>query len=324
MIHMKTIWKSKEMSMFLILIIISLIITLKNPVFLSVENILDMLKSNVVLGIMAMGMLVVIISGGIDVSVGAMIAAITVIVGNFLVHISNNILLSFLVGGFAGIIMGGINGLLVSMLEIPPIVVTLGTMSIINGVMLYYTNGNWINDIPNNFINFGTKTPLGIPIQIYFFFGAAILTWFILKYTLFGRGVYAIGGNLLSAQRIGYNVKRIKLLVYTLMGFLTGIAAVVHTSIMKQVDPNAFTGFELQVIGAVVLGGANVAGGMGSVGGTIVGVLLMAVINNGLILMHIPTFWQRFIIGLIIVLAVSFDVIQRKRSEKQFVRVDVE
>ncbi|MCY6484669.1 ABC transporter permease [Clostridium aestuarii] len=331
---MKHAIKSKEMGILLIILVLSLIITINNPTFLRIDNILDVLKGNAVLGIMAMGMLVVILTGGIDVSVSASIAAVTVIVGNIMGNFGGNIFLVFLISGIIGIAFGTVNGVLIAKLKLAPIVVTLGTMSIINGVVLYCTNGAWINNLPKNFIEFGKKTffslpdgqggSVGIPVQILFFIGAALLTWYILKYTLIGRGIYAVGGDRVSAERIGYKPDLITIFLYGYMGLMVGIAATVHTSIMKQVDPNAFMGFELQVVAAVVLGGANVLGGEGTVLGTILGVILLAIMNNGLVLMHISVFWQKIIIGLIIIASVSFDVIQRKRKEKNRTIVDIE
>jgi ribose/xylose/arabinose/galactoside ABC-type transport system permease subunit len=293
-----------------------------------------MLKSNAVLGIMATGMLLVIITGGIDVSVGANVALVTVIVGKAAITFASNMLTLFIIGAAAGMMIGLINGVIIAKLKIPAIVVTLGTMSIINGAMLYITNGEWINDMPDYYVDFGKMTLFsipdgqggvtGIPIQVLFFIGAALLTWFVLKYTLIGRGIYAMGGNPVSAARVGYNLDKINIFLYGYEGFMVGIAGVVHTSIMRQVDPNAFAGYELQVIAAVVLGGANILGGAGSVFGTILGVLLLAIMNNGLILMHIPVYWQDIVVGLIIIIAVSFDVIQRKITERNIARVDIE
>ncbi len=331
---MKQRLKSKEFVVLLILIAVSAIIAINNAIFLRPDNLIDLLKGNTVLAIVAMGMLLVIITGGIDVSVGAMVAAVTVLVGKFMVHFGGDLWLVFLVGCLCGAALGAINGIFIAKLKIPPIVVTLGTMSIINGAMLYYTNGTWINDIPQSFIDFGKTTlfqipagaggVVGFPIQILFFIGAALLTWIILKFTLIGRGIYAMGGNPTSAARIGYDLDKINIFLYSYVGCMVGLAAVVHTSIMRQVDPNAFAGFELQVVAVVVLGGANILGGAGSVFGTILGVLLMAVLNNGLILMHIPVFWQKIVVGAVILLAVSIDVIQRRHVEKNLIKVDIE
>lgn len=321
---MKSIFKKKEMGILSIVILISILITLKNSVFLTPGNLLDILKNNTVPGIVALGMLLVIITGGIDVSVGAMVAAVTVIVGTFMINFGGNLLLAFLVGCLSGIILGVINGFFVARMKIPAIVVTLGTMSIFNGTILYFTNGSWITNIPEWFINFGRIRLIGIPIQVFFWLGAALLTFFILKYTRIGRGIYAIGGNPEAATRAGFKKDKLIIFIWAYLGFLVGLAAVVHTSIVRQVDPNAFLGFELTVIAAVVLGGANIMGGEGSVFGTFLGVIMLAVINNGLILAWIPTFWQQIIVGVIILIAVSIDVIQNKRRERAMAKIDVE
>ncbi|APC09200.1 ABC transporter permease [Neomoorella thermoacetica] len=331
---MKQLTKSKEIWILLMLIVLSVLISSNSNVFLRPDNLLDLLKNNAVLGILALGMTLIIITGGIDVSVGAIVAALTVLIGKFMVTFGGNLLVIFLIAISGGIIIGIINGTLVARANIPAIVVTLGTMSIINGLMLYYTNGTWINGIPMWFIDFGKITLfkfsdasgniVGFPIQIVILLLMVLLTWALLKYTLIGRAVYAVGGNPVSARRVGINIERTLIFVYAYMGFLAGVAAVVHTSIMRQVDPNAFLGFEMQVIAAVVVGGANIMGGSGSVLGTLLGVLFLAVLNNGLILMHIPTFWQKIIVSLIIIFAVSFDVMQKKRIEKSLPKVDIE
>jgi ribose/xylose/arabinose/galactoside ABC-type transport system permease subunit len=164
----------------------------------------------------------------------------------------------------------------------------------------------------------------GMPIQVLFLIPSIFITWFILRKTVIGRGIYAIGGNIESAERMGFKPDRILIFVYSFEGFLIGIASVVHTSIMRQVDPNAFSGFEMQIIAAVVLGGTSIMGGYGSVLGTMIGVALFSVINNGLILMHIPVFWQKIVVGLIIIGSISFNMIEKQRLERNKIRVDVE
>lgn len=331
---MRRFVKSKEMGILLIIIVISIIISINNITFLRPDNIIDMLKGNTVLAITALGMLLAILTGGIDVSVAAVIAAVTMVIGRFMLAFTGNVLLAFIIGCLFGTLLGAINGILIAKFKIPPIVVTLGTMSIINGTMLYYTNGVLINNIPKEFVDFGKLTlfnipngqggTIGFPVQLLFLIGAAIITWIMLRFTLIGRGIYAMGGNPTSAARIGYDLDKINIFIYTYIGFMTGLAGVVHTSIMRQVDPNAFAGYELQVVAAVVLGGANILGGAGTVSGTLFGVLLLAIMNNGLILMHIPVFWQKIIVGLVIIIAVSVDVIQRKHAEKNLTKVDIE
>ena len=326
--------QNREFGILAILVVVSAIIGLNSSVFFTVENLFDILKSNVVLGMLALGMLLVILTGGIDVSVGSMIAAVTVIVGQFMKHYTGNVALALLVGCAAGTILGAVNGILIAKMKIPPIVVTLGTLSILMGLTLYLTNGTWITGIPDDFIAFGRQTigsfyrqgddMIGFPVQFLFLAFAALLTWFILKFTLFGRGIYAIGGNRVSAERVGYNIDRITIFLYAFEGFIIGMAGVVHTSIMRQVDPNAFNGFEMQVIAAVVLGGASTLGGYGSVFGTLLGVALFTVINNGLILMHIPTFWQKIVVGIVLIGSIGVDVAQKRYWENRTTKVDIE
>ncbi|MDC7244672.1 MAG: ABC transporter permease [Sphaerochaetaceae bacterium] len=330
----KKLRKVKELPLIIVLVVISIFIAIVNPSFLTVENFLDLLKSNLVLAMMALGMLLILLTGGIDVSAASVITAVNVILGQTLMHVTQNILFAIVVACAAGIIMGLINGLLISMLKIPPIVATLGTMSMILGIVLYTTNGNWITGIPQNFIDFGRIVILprtladgrviGIPIQVVFLIPIIVLTWFVLRHTVIGRGIYAMGGNIESAERMGFKTKRIIIFVYSLEGFIIGLSAVAHTSIMRQVDPNAFLGFEMQVIAAVVLGGASTLGGYGSVLGTLIGVSIFSVINNGMILMRIPTFWQKIAVGLIIISSISVDMIQKQKEEKMKVCVDVE
>ena len=328
--------KVKELPILLILVLLSVIIGVVNPAFFTFENFMDILKSNLVLTIMALGMLLVMLSGGIDVSAASIIAAVTVITGHSLMSWTSSLFVTIVIACVSGTLMGLCNGLLIAKLKIPPIVVTLGTMSIILGLVLYITNGNWITGLPGSFIDFGRRNLFavspgasaggrsGIPIQVLFLLPVIVITWFVLRKTVVGRGIYAIGGNPESAERIGFRPDRIIIFVYAFEGFLIGVAAVVHTSIMRQVDPNAFLTFEMQVIAAVVLGGASILGGYGSVAGTLIGAALFSVINNGLILMRIPVFWQKIIVGLIIIGSVSFDITRKRRAERKAVRVDVD
>lgn len=321
---MRNLLKKKEFGILLIIILLSVVLTVLNPVFIRLDNLVDVAKGNVVLGIMALGMLPVLISGGIDLSVSSTIALSAVLCGKLMVARGSNLFVVLLLGILLGAAVGTMNGLIIAKLKIPPIVTTLGVMSIVIGGVLLYTNGDWITNLPPWFSEFGAAKPLGIPIQILILIFAGLLTWMILKFTLIGRGIYAVGGNLTSAMRVGYNVDRIQTFIYMYCGAMAGLAGVVHTSIVQQVDPNTFTGLELNVIVAVVIGGASTMGGIGTVLGTFLGVALMAILKNGLVLAKVPTFWQKIVMGLIIVFAVSFDVINRKREQEKLERVDVE
>lgn len=324
---MKIQWKkilNQKYTNALIVVMLFLLFSVATDAFFSFENISDVLKSYAVLGILSCGMLPIIISGGIDVSIGAVISACACVMALFMKNVSSNILLAFVVSALFGALLGAINGLLISLLKIQPLVVTLGTYSIINGCMIYLTNGSWITGIPDNLVAFGRLRPLGIPIQTIFFLMVGLLTMFLLRHTLWGRGVYAIGGDEVSAERIGYKPGWIKFLLYVYFGFLAGIAAVVHTSIMSQVDPNAFKGYEMTIISAVVLGGVNIAGGFGSIFNVVVGVLFLAITYNGLILMKVSSYWQNIIVGAIMLTAIAVDTLKKKREEAEKTVVDVE
>lgn len=331
----KKILKFKEASVMVMLLLVMLISWLLNPVFLSFENIMDVIKSNAVLGTCALGMLLVIITGGIDVSIGGQLALVTVLTGQLMNRTGfENLILIYLLGISIGGFVGLVNGLMVSRLNLPPIIATLGMASVINGFLKYYTNGAWINQLPQRIIDFGlvklfsvqsaAGSPIGFPIQFLLFAAAMMVTWFLLKHTMLGRSIMAMGGNPVSAARIGLNNKSLTTFAYAFSGMMAGFAAITYTSIMKSVDPNAFLGYEMNVIGAVVLGGALLTGGYGSVLGTFLGVMLFAFISNGLTLAKISTYWQSIIVGSIILLAVSFEMVKLHREEKKQTKVDIE
>jgi ribose/xylose/arabinose/galactoside ABC-type transport system permease subunit len=334
MITLRKLIKSREMGMLYMLIVLCVIISVGNPVFLRIDNIMDLIRSNLVLCITAIGLLLPVLTGGIDVSISATIAFVTVVVGKFLINVSSNVFLAFLLGCLVGMCLGLINGVIIAKIKIPPIVATLGTMTITNGVMRLWMKGMLINNLPEEFISFGkfrffeVQTSqggiTGIPVQVLILTGVVFVTWVVLKYTLIGRSIYAIGGNPVSAQRIGYNVDKTILFIYTYAGLLSGLAGVVSTSIMRQVDQKAFTGYELTVVAAVVLGGVNIAGGNGTLFGTILGVIFLSIINNGLILLHIPTFWQQIVIGVIIVIAASSDALRVRYEESKLKKIDID
>lgn len=321
---MKKIFKSKEWLTVIFIFILSVIITVKNPNFLTKDNLLTLFRMNSVIGIMAIGMTLAILTGGIDVSVAGNIAVTAMIVGEISKKFPNlSIIFLILIGFIIGFGIGSINGILISIYNFSPIIITLGTLSILNGGLMYLSKGNWIKDLSYNYIEFGDLIFLGIPIQIIILILVSGIVYLILKYTTFGRYIYAIGGDENSAMVMGINVKRIKYLIYAILGGIVGISAVIHTSIVKQVDPTSYTGIELTVIAIVVLGGANINGGYATIMGTILGLILLSIINNGMIIMHIPIFWQKIVMALIILLAVSSDVIQRKIKKKNNYKVDI-
>lgn len=246
--YVKTIARKREFGIVIMVFVLATLLTCMSDAFLQWDNIKDFLRSNAVIGIMAFGMLPVLISGGIDLSVSATIALSAVVLGKFLVAFPNaNPIFAFIVVIAIGGLVGIINGIIITKFKIAPIVATLGTMTIIQGFVLFYTGGFLINGLPDWFKKFGGIT-VGLPVQVLLFVFMGIITAFILRKTLIGRGIYAVGGSQSSAIRVGYNVDKILVFIYFYAGVLSGIAAFVHISIIGQVDPNTYTGYELDVI----------------------------------------------------------------------------
>ncbi len=333
--RLKRLMGQKEISVGAMLLGVMLISWLFNPTFLSFENLMDVLKSNAVLGTCAMGMLLIIITGGIDVSIGSQLALVTVLTGQIMNRTGfDNLLLIYLLGIAIGGAVGLLNGLMVARLKLPAIIATLGMASVIDGFLRYYTNGTWINQLPQKIIDFGlvkffsfrnpNGSEIGVPVQFLLFLVAMLVTWFLIKRTMLGRSVMAMGSSPVSAQRAGLNNKRLTVFAYAFSGIMAGFAAITYTSIMKSVDPNAFLGYEMNVIGAVVLGGALLTGGSGSVTGTFLGVMLFAFISNGLTLARISTYWQSIVVGTIILIAVSLDMVKLRREERRQTKVDID
>jgi simple sugar transport system permease protein/ribose transport system permease protein len=331
----KNIMKKRESLLIVMLLALVILISIVNPVFLRLDNIMDILKNASVLGILTCGMLLVVLTGGIDVSVGAITAACTCVLGMFLKNVLNSIPLVLIVCMISGALLGLINGFFVSRLRIPPIVATLGTYNVIYGFLHYAMNGTWIVGIPESFtIEFGTMTLLGfhiegverligIPVQVVFLAVAVVFTWWMLKYTRFGRSIYALGGSREAAERCGFNVKMTETMLYAYLGLLAGFAAVVHISIYRNVDPDNFIGYEITVIAATVIGGVSIKGGYGSVLGAMLGVFFMIIMQNGLTLMRISSYWQDIVTGLVIIVMVSVKMYSNYMREKNRFKVDV-
>jgi simple sugar transport system permease protein len=224
----------------------------------------------------------------------------------------NNILLAFALSCSIGIFLGCINGILISRFRLQTLITTLGTLSIFHGALLTIFGSSAINagQLPPSYIEFGKLTifriaredgsTFGLSIFVLIVVGVVILTWFILRFTVLGKSIYVIGGNEEAARRSGFNVEGIKLFIYSYVGFLAGIMGVMNAALIRFIDPTEIVGREINVIAAVVLGGASITGGKGSILGTLLGVLIISILNDNLVLIGLSSFWQRFFIGLII------------------------
>jgi simple sugar transport system permease protein len=315
--------------------VLSILLAVSRAEFLTRENAFDILRNNTFLGILALGELVVLISGGIDVSFTAVATVAQYIMGVIIsTRAINNVLLAFLIPLPIGLALGAVNAVLVYYTRVHSVIITIATLSIYYGLLIFFTGGTWITNLPLAFVNFAQVKVIqfinpdgvayGLSISTVLWIAIAALTWFILNYTPIGRKVYAQGGNAEAARRAGFDVFRIQLFVYAYMGLLAGLASFVQAGLAQIIQPNSMVGRELDVLAAAVLGGASVFGGTGTVAGTILGVLLIAVIRNGLILMQISSYWHDAVIGMIIAVAAGVTALQERQRGRRLVRIDVE
>ncbi|MEW4369649.1 ribose ABC transporter permease RbsC [Paenibacillus kandeliae] len=293
-------------------IILVVIVSILNPAFLEPLNILNLLRQVAINALIAFGMTFVILTGGIDLSVGSILALSSAFVANLMLSGMDPIL-AIIVGCLAGGVMGMVNGLMVTKGKMAPFIATLATMTVFRGLTLVYTNGNPITGLGDSmaFQLFGRGYFLGIPVPAITMIIAFAILWVILHKTAFGRKTYAIGGNEKAAIVSGIKVTRVKILIYSLTGALAALAGAILTSRLNSAQPTAGTSYELDAIAAVVLGGTSLSGGRGRIVGTLIGALIIATLNNGLNLLGVSSFYQMVVKGVVIVIAVLID---RKRS----------
>ena len=323
---MTSVLKRHETYVFVVLVVVSLIIAAINPRFLSLENLFDLLKSYAMLGILAVGVLVVLISGGIDMSFTAVATVAIYTTAIIITHYGGNILIAVGLSSGIGLILGLINAGIIYGFRIPSIIATIATLNVYYGLLTFLSGGRWITSLPAWFQDFSAirvvtlintnGSPYGLSIVSVIWLMVVVLTWFILRSTLLGRGVYAMGGNPTSARRIGFNLLGLHLFVYGFMGWLAGLAGLIQALLVQSVAPNAIVGKEMDVIAAVVLGGASLSGGSGTLAGTLLGVALVAVLSNGLTLMRVPASWYNVWIGLVIIVSVSLSAYQRSKKAR--------
>ncbi len=302
-----------------LILIIGVLAALRPDTFLTTDNFMNVLRRSSVFGIIAVGMTFVIISGGIDLSVGSMLAlcgmagaaAMTAVGGAN--PVGTSLAIGTVAGIIAGLLCGLVNGLLITRLNLQPFIVTLGTMSLLRGIALVMNDGQPIN-VPD-YPYLGEGVVLGVPISVIIFAVIVAVAAFLLRYTKLGRYTYAIGSNKEAAFHAGVNVERNLIWIYTFIGLLIGIAAMIQVSRTVSAQPTAGLGDELDVIAAVVIGGASLSGGQGTITGTIIGTLLISFLRNGCTLLGISTNAQKIVIGVIIVLAVAVDQLARSRAK---------
>lgn len=284
------------------------------PSFLSVGNILNILRQVSIVGICTVGMTFVILTGGIDLSVGS-ILGVCAVTGALLMSSGVPIWLSVLAVLAVGVLTGLLNAFLISEVDIAPIIATLGVMTALRGVAYILTEGLPVYGLPEAFNLLGQGYLLGIPVPVFLLVAAFFLGWFLLTRTTFGRVVYGIGGNLEATRLSGLSVRRATYKIYVLAGLLYAVAALILLSRANSGQPKAGTGYEMDIITACVLGGISVAGGQGRITGVIYGVLIMGVLTNGMVLMNVNEYWQWVVKGVVLLAAVAIDRLSRRRSK---------
>ena len=297
------------------LLALCVVVAAIEPRFLSAGNLAGVARQTAVIMIMAMGMTIVMVSGGIDLSVGS-IMALAAVLGAIAMANGLPILPGIAVCIAVGAICGLINGTAVATLRIPPFIVTLGAMGIYRGIALLVTGGQAVVGLPQNFGYLAEGNLLGVvPVPLLIVIAVALSAHFLLNNTRPGRYCYAIGSNVEAARYAGVRVSRYQIMFYVILGALTGVAGAIESARLVTGQPTSGEGYELRVIAAVVIGGGSLSGGQGTVIGTIIGALIMGVLANGANLLGISSFAQQVVIGAVIVLAVTLDEFQRRRME---------
>ena len=298
---------------FLSLIVLFIALSIASPYFLTANNLASVARQTAVFNTMALGMTIVIVSGGIDLSVGS-ILGLSGLVGTMALEAGYPIVLGVLVGIAVGTACGFLNGLMITQLRINAFIVTLGTLGIYRGLALIISNGLPVHRIPPGFAFLGEGNLLGIPFVVWLLVICAVVTHFVLENTRLGRYAFAIGSNQMAAVYAGIPVAFHTVAVYAIGGALTGLAGMIEASRLMTGQPTAGLGYELQAIAAVVIGGGSLNGGEGSVVGTLIGAFIMGLLSNGADLLNISNYWQQVIIGAVIILAVTLDEFRKRRA----------
>lgn len=320
----KNILTTNEAIVVYIILGLSLLIGTVNPTFFNVSTVVTLSRAILVTLTFAVCEMVVIISGGIDVSFPAVASICMYATLKIALALGiNNVFLMFLIAAVIGLAFGALNGLLIAVFHLPPLIATLGVSSVANGATLAFLGTNVISTIPEKvdavsrmyLFTFTGKGGMSYSMTILILIPVVVclVAFFVLKFTMLGRGIYAVGGDANAARIAGFNVKKIQFIVYMAAGSITGIASIAYMILMRQADPSVLMGSEMMVIAAVVMGGTRITGGHGSVLGTVFGVILIALVQNNLIMLGVPTHFQTFVVGLIIVIGTSITSLRAKK-----------
>lgn len=290
-------------------------LSLITPQFLTVQNLTIIVTQVSINALLAFGVTFVIITGGIDLSIGSMVAVTGVVAASFAHPNTYPVAVPLLVGLLAGLLFGAVNGFVITRSNVPPFIVTLGTMTVGRGLALILSKGRPVSNLSDSFNFIGGGKILGVPTLIIILILAFVGCSMMVRKTVIGRYMYAVGGNEQAAEASGIDLKRVKMVVYTLCGGLAALAGILLTSRITTGQPNAGTGFELDAIAAAIIGGTSTSGGTGTMTGTLIGALLIGVISNGLDLLNVTSYYQQVVMGIIIIGAVVLDGLNRSGKD---------
>jgi len=318
----KSLWKmitgSREASLVIVLVLLCIVITIKNPAFMTAQNIFEILKNNAVIMVMSLGMLCVLLIGGIDISITSTAALAGMTVGMMYKYDHlHSTFLGFLIATIMGAICGVLIGIIIAYGNVIPIIATMGFMYIYRGFAYLVAQDQWAGaEALGDFKNFALESTLGLNKVIVVTIICYVIFFVVLKWTKFGRNIYAVGSNTEAAQISGINVKFVKTAVYTIMGALSGLCGALATSVYASAQPNMLTAKEMDVIAACVIGGVSMNGGRGSVGGALLGALVLSVIAKALPLVGISAIAQNTVKGVIIVVVIVLNVLTQRMMDK--------
>ena len=312
----------KYSGLILVLILMVVVVSVNNPSFIKFDNIIAVLRQMSIYGVMGVGMAIAIIAGYFDLSAGAT-AGMCAAIAAMIMRAGGNTAFAIIGAILAGTLIGTFNGFIVIKTGIPAFVFTLAMTQVVRGALYLITDGSPVAGMTETYAKIGNGSWLGIPILVYIFFIILILGWVLLNHTAIGRSIYAVGGNPTGARYSGLKQNRIVLFAFAVCGFTAGLGGVMLSAKLTSAQPTMGTGYEMDAISVAAIGGTSLAGGEGTMGGVLLGAMILGVINNGMIMMRINSYWQMVVKGLVIAIAVIIDIARKKHSANKRLKATV-
>lgn len=309
----RKIISSKEMGIFIPWLLICIVTGVVNHAFFSMNNVINLLRSISITLLGAIGVTFVLISGQMEMSIGSTMGLASLITGMCMDRYQLPVVVSILAGLLVAALIGVVNGVIISKFKIPALIVTLGTMYIGRGAINVISKGVPFGGFPDSFNQLGQGTLFSIPYSVYIAFAAMVIASVVLKYTVFGRSIMAVGGNAETARLSGIHIDKITIITYIISAVTAGMAGILTASRLSSAQANAGNGWEMTVISAVVIGGTSMYGGSGSIVGTLIGVAIMETLTVSMTMLRVDAYWQKIVVGAIIIFAVGVDTYRRSK-----------